>query len=167
MCCKDVNNEKNLILYCERDVMKKFKSGRSFYIVLLVLLCIFVMLFLRENKKARDQQEKIDALAMECLADAHDAFSRFAASGEREAYLFGTSAFYLFKELYPETSEYRGTFASEVSKAYAKLLFGEENCDEAALQALIGALELLAEDDTDIRGYTMLQMFAESELYEE
>jgi hypothetical protein len=94
------------------------------------------------------------------LDDSRESFSNYLSSPSHESYLFGLSSFYLFKNLYSESNYYDDNFTSVISNAYLKLL-SNENPDSAEVKALLDALDVLAENPSDITGYTLLQIFVD------
>ena len=133
-------------------------------VLLAILFVVILSLFLCSYHNSRSRQHRIDSLVCTSVTDSRESFSDYLLSSSRESYLFGVSSFYLFKSLYPESNYYDNNFTAVISSAYGKLLFNE-NLDSNEVQALLDALEILAEDPSDIRGYTLLQIFADYSNY--
>ena len=124
--------------------------------IIIVIIALSIFGFLYYNSQS--QQRRIDSLICMSLDDSRESFSNYLSSSSRESYLFGLSSFYLFKNLYSESNYYDDNFTSVISNAYLKLL-SNENPDSAEVKALLDALDFLAENPSDIRGYTLLEIF--------
>jgi len=145
--------------------MKKPSCCLTSVLVALVISLIGVLsLFVLSHYNSQSQQRKIDSLICMSIDDSRESFSNYLSSSSRESYLFGVSSFYLFKNLYSESNYYDNVFTSVISNAYFKLL-SNENPDLTEVQALLDALEVLAEDPSDITGYTLLQIFVDYSNY--
>ena len=133
--------------------MKKIAAS---ILALVIVLCLLIFSY----HSSQSKQSRIDSLICTSLDDSMASFSDYLSSSSQESYLFGLSSFYLFKSIYSESNYYDDSFTSVISNAYFKLL-SNENPDLLEMQALLNALEVLAENPSNITGYTLLQIFVD------
>lgn len=130
-----------------------------------LLLLAFIVLLIQKDRKIQSFQNHIDDLASICIKNAWKGFSDYLQDPSERNYVMGMDAFYAFYILYPDTSRYKDYFGEVVTHTYDTLL-NDDRVDITDIQRLVDALEVLADDYSNITGYSALRRFKKNPLLE-
>lgn len=140
---------------------------RRFLVIAVILAVISVAactLLLFSHGENQSLQRRIDSMVLTAIANSRDGFSDYMSTSSAGSYLLGTNSFYMFLNVYPESSYYDSYSANILHTTYAKLL-SREDFDPGQLEVLVDALDILSENPFDAPGYTGLQIFINYSLY--